>query len=102
VNPILKRIIEFRGEPIPVDTRDPKVYVRYIALTNLTFTHTGTFIMCLHYASRLLLIINQLTMLIEAATYLEPYEVPSNGDWTIHRSGTVYFETAQHCAVHNW
>lgn len=76
INPILKRIIEFRGESIPVDTRNPKVYVQHVALANLTFAHT-------------------------AATYLEPYEVPSNGDWTIHRSGTVYFETAQNCAVHN-
>ena len=30
--------------------------------------------------------------------YLEPWEAPSLGDWTIHRSGAVFFEGAEDCA----
>ncbi len=30
--------------------------------------------------------------------YLEPWEAPSLGDWTIHRSGAVYFEGAEDCS----
>ena len=34
-----------------------------------------------------------------AATYLEPYEVPSLGDWAIHRGGAVTLEGVEDCAV---
>ena len=34
-----------------------------------------------------------------AATYLEPYEEPSLGDWAIHRGGAVCVEGAVDCAV---
>ena len=34
-----------------------------------------------------------------AAVYLEPWEAPSLGDWTIHRSGAVFFEGAEDCGV---
>jgi hypothetical protein len=33
------------------------------------------------------------------ATYLEPYETPSLGDWTIYRSGAVVLEGTEHCRV---
>ncbi|TXK83784.1 right-handed parallel beta-helix repeat-containing protein [Paenibacillus sp. N3.4] len=32
-------------------------------------------------------------------TFLEAYEAPSLGDWTIHRGGAVYFEGSEHCVV---
>ncbi len=35
------------------------------------------------------------------ATFLDPYELPSQGDWRIHRGGTVYFENAEQCEVRN-
>ena len=38
-----------------------------ITIANLTFAHTAT-------------------------TFLKPYEVPSGGDWAIHRGGTLYVE----------
>ena len=28
------------------------------------------------------------------ATYMQPYEVPSGGDWSIHRGGAVFVEGA--------
>ena len=34
-------------------------------------------------------------------TFMEPYEVPSTGDWGIHRGGTVFFEGAEDCAIEN-
>jgi len=34
-------------------------------------------------------------------TYLEPYEVPSLGDWSIHRGGAVFFENAEDCELCN-
>ena len=35
-------------------------------------------------------------------TFFDPYEVPSGGDWSIHRGGTVFLEgiedvTVSHC-----
>lgn len=33
--------------------------------------------------------------------YLEPWEAVSMGDWTIHRSGAVFMEGAEHCSVRN-
>ena len=41
--------------------------VRNVVLTNLSFAHTAT-------------------------TFLKPYEVPSGGDWSIHRAGAVFVE----------
>ena len=41
--------------------------VRNVVLTNLSFAHTAT-------------------------TFLKPYEVPSGGDWAIHRDGAVFVE----------
>ena len=35
------------------------------------------------------------------ATYLAPYEVPSTGDWGIHRGGAVLLEGAEDCTVLN-
>ena len=43
------------------------VPVKNISLVNVTFAHT-------------------------ASTFLEKYEVPSGGDWAIHRGGTVFIE----------
>jgi hypothetical protein len=34
-----------------------------------------------------------------AATFLEPYEVPSLSDWAIHRGGAVFLEGAHDCAI---
>lgn len=32
-------------------------------------------------------------------TFLEPYEAPSLGDWSIHRGGALFFESAESCRV---
>jgi len=32
-------------------------------------------------------------------TYLDEYEAPSLGDWTIHRGGAVYFEGTEDCCI---
>ncbi|MDC0937002.1 right-handed parallel beta-helix repeat-containing protein [Pirellulales bacterium] len=48
--------------------------VRHIELIGFRYTHT-------------------------AATYLDKYEVPSTGDWGIHRGGTLFFSGAEDCAV---
>jgi len=34
-------------------------------------------------------------------TYLEPYETPSLGDWSIHRGGALFFENAENCELRN-
>ncbi|HEX4022664.1 MAG TPA: right-handed parallel beta-helix repeat-containing protein [Acidobacteriaceae bacterium] len=34
-----------------------------------------------------------------ASTFLNSYEAPSRGDWTIHRGAAVFLEGAEHCAV---
>jgi len=34
-------------------------------------------------------------------TYMDEYEVPSTGDWGIHRGGAVFIEGAEDCAVEN-
>ncbi len=34
-----------------------------------------------------------------ASTFFKQYEAPSRGDWTIHRSGAVFMEGAEDCAV---
>ena len=47
-----------------------------ITLQNLTFAHT-------------------------APTYLEKYEVPSGGDWSVHRGGTVFVEGADGVLIYN-
>jgi hypothetical protein len=36
-----------------------------------------------------------------ASTFMQQYEAPSRGDWTIHRGGTVFFEGAEDCATDN-
>ena len=36
-----------------------------------------------------------------ASTFLEPYDVPSLGDWAVHRGGSVLFDGACDCAVRN-
>ena len=32
-------------------------------------------------------------------TYFELYEIPSRGNWTLHRAGAVFLEGTEHCAV---
>jgi len=34
-----------------------------------------------------------------ASTFLDVYEAPSLGDWSIHRGGAVYMEGTEHCTV---
>jgi hypothetical protein len=34
-----------------------------------------------------------------ASTYLDAYEAPSLGDWTIHRGGAVFMQGAENCSV---
>ncbi len=48
--------------------------VRQVAFENLRFAHT-------------------------AATFLEPYCVPSLSDWAIHRGGTAFLEGTRDCAI---
>lgn len=36
-----------------------------------------------------------------AATFMDPYELPSTGDWGIYRGGTVLMEGAEDCAIEN-
>ena len=36
-----------------------------------------------------------------ATTFLEEYEVPSMGDWSIHRGGAIFFEGAEDCGIEN-
>lgn len=36
-----------------------------------------------------------------ASTFLNTYEAPSLGDWTIHRGGAVFFEGTEDCAAEN-
>ena len=35
------------------------------------------------------------------ATFLEPYEAPSLGDWSIHRGGALLFDNAENCELRN-
>ncbi|MDQ6421483.1 right-handed parallel beta-helix repeat-containing protein [Paenibacillus sp. LHD-117] len=48
--------------------------VRHVAFIGLTFRHA-------------------------APTYLQAYEAPSLGDWTIHRGGAVFLEGTEHCEI---
>ena len=50
--------------------------VKSISFSHLTFTETST-------------------------TYLESYEVPSGGDWSIHRNGALFIEGAENVVVDN-
>ena len=50
--------------------------VTNITITNLVFAHSAT-------------------------TYLSSYEVPSGGDWSVHRGGAVFVEGAEHVLVQN-
>ena len=34
-------------------------------------------------------------------TFMDKYEIPSAGDWGIHRGGTAFFEGAEDCAIEN-
>jgi hypothetical protein len=36
-----------------------------------------------------------------ASTFLEPYSVPSLGDWSIHRGGAIFLEGARDCTIRN-
>ncbi|XP_065920298.1 uncharacterized protein [Dysidea avara] len=36
-----------------------------------------------------------------ATTYMSSYEVPSGGDWSVHRGGAVFVEGAEHVLVQN-
>jgi hypothetical protein len=74
VVPVVHNLLHFKGHPRPWNTNDPKVWVQHVHFKGLTFTET-------------------------APTYLEVYDVPSNGDWTIHRAGTLFFETARHISI---
>ena len=40
-----------------------------------------------------------LTFAHTATTFMEPYEVPSPGDWSIHRGGAVFLENAQDVSI---
>ena len=50
--------------------------VTQVSITNITFAHTAT-------------------------TFLRPYEVPSGGDWSVHRGGTVFAEGVKGFTVMN-
>ena len=50
--------------------------VTNISITNLVFAHTAT-------------------------TYMSSYEVPSGGDWSVHRGGAVFVEGAENVVVEN-
>ena len=50
--------------------------VTNISITNLVFAHTTT-------------------------TYMSSYEVPSGGDWSVHRGGAVFVEGAENVVVEN-
>ena len=50
-----------------MEGRGPTQYVRYVTFEGLTLTQTDV-------------------------TYLDPYEVPSGGDWAIHRGGTLFLD----------
>eukprot|EP00536_Pseudo-nitzschia_multiseries_P009505 jgi/Psemu1/23367/gm1.23367_g len=43
--------------------------------------------------------ISGITFAHTATTFMEPYEVPSPGDWSIHRGGAVFIENAREVAV---
>ena len=45
--------------------------------------------------------IANLTLAHTAATYLSSYEVPSGGDWSVHRGAAVFIEGAEHVLVQN-
>ncbi|MFC2098565.1 right-handed parallel beta-helix repeat-containing protein [Bacteroidota bacterium] len=45
--------------------------------------------------------INGLKFTRTATTFMDEYEVPSTGDWGIHRGGSVFFEGAEDCAIEN-
>jgi hypothetical protein len=66
--PILKRVVEFRGN------LDEKV--EYINLSGIRITCTS-------------------------ATFLDLYDIPSLGDWAIHRGGSVYLENTRNCSIEN-
>ena len=50
--------------------------VKNITIANLSLTHTAT-------------------------TYMSTYEVPSGGDWTVHRGAAIFVEGAEHILVQN-
>ncbi|NQT94483.1 MAG: right-handed parallel beta-helix repeat-containing protein, partial [Lentisphaerae bacterium] len=50
--------------------------VRHVTFSGFRFTHTTT-------------------------VFMEPWEAPSMGDWTIHRSGAVHMKGAEDCAIEN-
>jgi hypothetical protein len=77
VTPIVDNLLHFKGHPRPWNTNDARMWIQHVHFKDLTFTET-------------------------APTYLEVYDVPSNGDWTIHRGGTLLFETARHMSVSEW
>jgi hypothetical protein len=43
--------------------------------------------------------IDGLTFAHTASTFMRPYEVPSGGDWSVHRGGAVYLEGTRFTAV---
>lgn len=42
---------------------------------------------------------SQITFTETSSTFLESYEVPSGGDWSIHRDGTLFIESARNVMV---
>jgi len=42
-----------------------------------------------------------LTVTHSATTYMSSYEVPSGGDWSVHRGGAIFVERAEHILVQN-
>ena len=45
--------------------------------------------------------LNNLIFAHTAPTYFKSYEVPSGGDWSIHRQGTVFIEGTENLVLHN-
>ena len=68
----LTNVIELRGNP--GQGSDPAAHVNNVTLRGLTIAHAAT-------------------------TFLEQYEVPSGGDWSIHRGAAVFVDGAEGCTV---
>jgi len=51
-------------------------------------------------------VVSGLILMGTTTTFLEPYMVPSGGDWTVHRNGMVYLEGTENvhiegCILHS-
>ena len=45
--------------------------------------------------------LKDLTFAYSATTYMSSYEVPSGGDWSVHRGAAIFIEGAEHILVQN-